>query len=35
MSKERSTRTGDMPEMVLQVYCEVQASLSLRYSARL
>ena len=26
MSKERSTRTGDMPEMVLQVYFEVQAS---------
>lgn len=22
MSKERSTRTGDMPEMVLQVYFE-------------
>ena len=35
MSKERSTRTGDMPEMVLQVWFEVHASLSLRYSARL
>ena len=35
MSKERSTRTGDMPEMVLQVYFEVSTSLSLRYSARL
>lgn len=35
MSKERSTRTGDMPEMVLQVYFEVLTSLSLRYSARL
>lgn len=33
--KERSTRTGDMPEMVLQVYFEVSTSLSLRYSARL
>ena len=35
MSKERSTRTGEMPEMVLQVYFEVSTSLSLRYSARL
>ena len=34
MSKERSTRTGDMPEMVLQVYFEVSDSLSLRETMR-